>query len=58
MYFLFSSFWDNNSRPKSICYTSLMVSFDAEGTLSRPQDNCSAAEAGCLLLALTLASSL
>lgn len=48
MYFLFSSFWNNNSRPKNICYTSLMLSFDAEATLNRLQDNCPAAEAGCL----------
>lgn len=48
MYFLFSSFWDNNSKPKNICYTSLMLSFHAEGTLSRPEDHCPVAETGCL----------
>lgn len=58
MYFLFSSFWNNNSRPKNICYTSLMLSFDAEATLNRLQDNCPAAEAGCLTTTWILACSL
>lgn len=47
MYFLFSNFWDNNSKPKNICYAFLVLSFDAEST-PKPPDNGPVAEAGCL----------
>jgi len=48
MYFLFSSFWDNNSGPKNIYYTSLTLSFDAEGSFSWPPASHPVTGAGCL----------
>lgn len=48
MYFLLGSFRDNNSGPKNIYYTSLTLSFDAEGSFSRPPGNRPMTEAGCL----------